>query len=79
MRDKWDEKRGAKTYGEITIENALAVLTATYTPPHERAAWGLDNAVEESRTIQENQFFLHGSSPRIPRIQNQTPEQINKL
>lgn len=27
MRDKWDEKRGTKTYGELTIEKALSPST----------------------------------------------------
>jgi hypothetical protein len=33
MRDKWDEQRGANTYGERTIESALATVTEFYTPP----------------------------------------------
>jgi hypothetical protein len=32
LRDKWDEKRGAQTYGERTIAEALARQTAHYTP-----------------------------------------------
>lgn len=30
MRDKWDERHGSKTYGEITIDNAIAGLNKTY-------------------------------------------------
>ena len=33
MRDKWDERHGAKTYGEMTIEGATGITTETYTPP----------------------------------------------
>ncbi len=32
MRDKWDKKRGAKTYGEITIGRACANCVETYEP-----------------------------------------------
>ena len=33
MRAKWDEKRGAKTYGGKTIRRAIAHVTKTYEPP----------------------------------------------
>jgi putative DNA primase/helicase len=33
MREKWDERRGAETYGERTIGTAIAGCTQTYTPP----------------------------------------------
>jgi putative DNA primase/helicase len=32
MRDKWDEKHGARTYGQITIDKALATITQQYQP-----------------------------------------------
>ncbi len=32
MRDKWDEKRGEKTYGRITVENAIKMCSDTYKP-----------------------------------------------
>lgn len=32
-REKWDERRGAATYGELTIEKALSGVTTFYTPP----------------------------------------------
>lgn len=32
MRPKWDERHGAQTYGEMTIDEAIRV-TPTYTPP----------------------------------------------
>jgi len=31
-RDKWDEQHGLQTYGQITIESAIANCTAVYTP-----------------------------------------------
>jgi putative DNA primase/helicase len=40
MREKWDEKHGAKTYGEMTIDKALATVTAQYRPrrPSQKSA-----------------------------------------
>ncbi|KXO14530.1 nucleoside triphosphatase, D5 family [Clostridiales bacterium KA00134] len=32
FRDKWDENRGGKTYGEITIEKAISSLKDVYKP-----------------------------------------------
>jgi putative DNA primase/helicase len=32
QREKWDEKHGAKTYGRMTIDNALAKVTKQYRP-----------------------------------------------
>lgn len=54
MRSKWDERRGAQTYGESTIATAIASGGPLYRPPdsqyereeatkrlrHERKAWG---------------------------------------
>lgn len=33
MRDKWDENRGGRTYGEMTIDRALDGVEETYTAP----------------------------------------------
>lgn len=38
MREKWDEKRGGKTYGEMTIEKAIKDCRAVYNPTGGRAA-----------------------------------------
>jgi predicted transcriptional regulator len=35
-REKWDEKRGEKTYGEITIDEAFRGRTEFYTPPRQK-------------------------------------------
>lgn len=32
FREKWDEKRGARTYGQMTIETAIADCQQTYSP-----------------------------------------------
>lgn len=33
MREKWDERRGAKTYGQMTIDKAIENTRDTYRPP----------------------------------------------
>lgn len=33
MRDKWDERRGAQTYGEMTVQRAVALCSEGYTEP----------------------------------------------
>ena len=42
MRDKWDSKRGDTTYGEMTIQKAIAGCTDFYNPNHIRV-----NAAED--------------------------------
>lgn len=36
MRDKWDEKRGSETYGEITLKKAISGTKETLNPSTER-------------------------------------------
>ena len=38
MRDKWDQRHGASTYGEMTIRNAINHCTAFYEPQGGRAS-----------------------------------------
>ena len=38
MRPKWDEKRGTHTYGQITIDKALANCTKYYSPTTDKTA-----------------------------------------
>ncbi len=40
MRDKWDEKHGAKTYGQMTVDKALEHVTEQYRPrsPSQKSA-----------------------------------------
>lgn len=44
MRPKWDEKHGPKTYGQITIDNALQKVTGQYRPrrPTQKSLAGED-------------------------------------
>lgn len=52
MRDKWDHKRGAYTYGERTMLAALSAQTAQYTPPHLGTGHGLPRLRRSLRPIQ---------------------------
>lgn len=36
FREKWDKKRGSKTYGELTIEKALSSVSETYSSRKEK-------------------------------------------
>src|ERR1039458_9174150 len=38
MREKWDERHGQSTYGELTIATALAGRTEFYEPPRKAHA-----------------------------------------
>lgn len=38
MRDKWDERRGAETYGEMTIRKAINTNTSVYQEPQRPTA-----------------------------------------
>lgn len=38
FRDKWDENRGARTYGQMTIEKAIADCQDTYAPRRPKVA-----------------------------------------
>ena len=41
MRDKWDEKHGAATYGVITIQKAIAGCTQSYDPSNSAGSYSL--------------------------------------
>lgn len=45
MRDKWNRKTGASTYGAITIENALKIVKAQYDPSYYKSNAQEDFAV----------------------------------
>ncbi|TMT85814.1 hypothetical protein E2L06_04090 [Haloterrigena sp. H1] len=47
IRDKWDEDRGDKTYGERTISNAIANCSEVYEPPEEPEEGHLYSPIRE--------------------------------
>lgn len=53
FRDKWDENRGGKTYGEITIEKAISSLKDVYKPISR-----IDPSIELDLSIEKLIFFL---------------------
>lgn len=52
MREKWDEKRGSETYGEITLKKAISGTKETLNPSTERLI-----KIKESDFVAEN--FAH--------------------
>ncbi|WP_227357682.1 phage NrS-1 polymerase family protein [Haladaptatus salinisoli] len=51
MRDKWDEDRGSKTYGELTIDEALKGRTDFYDPSQVATTDGGTAAVSASESF----------------------------
>ena len=47
MREKWDERRGGSTYGERTIEAAIAAQEAYYIPPTASGEQFVENGMDE--------------------------------
>jgi hypothetical protein len=60
MRDKWDEKRGEKTYGQMTIDNALEKVTQQWRPGSQRVPDQDGECVERKilRTFTNEQLGL---------------------
>lgn len=56
MREKWDELRGAKTYGQMSIEKAIADCKNVYDPKYKSANSDFDIILneEENRKIPDN-------------------------
>jgi len=61
LRDKWDEARGAQTYGQRTIDNALTVVTEYYN-------W--------SRLLGDGQAKLIGDIRLVPKSSKRTASKI---
>jgi len=51
MRDKWDEKRGERTYGQITIDKAIAGTREGYT-----GSWQTEATKNAQETIHRSSF-----------------------
>ena len=56
MRDKWDRMTGDRTYGQITIRNAIASTAEIYTPINDSSAEDDFEDIEE-KTGQEHLMF----------------------
>ena len=58
MREKWDEKHGAKTYGEITIEKAVNNQQSHYDPNYYRSRAVDDFKIEISNGKQDSEALF---------------------
>lgn len=54
MRPKWDELRGAKTYGQISIEKAIANCENIYDPNYKRINGYVININQDEQKIPDN-------------------------
>ena len=70
MRDKWDARRGATTYGAQTIERALEGCTEFYDPRRQRAASGAATGKPASRDT--NRCSIERTDSRSGRKPGQT-------
>ena len=65
MRDKWDRRTGDRTYGEITIRNAIASATEIYRPVKTESVANAEddfrnldiNAIQEERDRREKEGY----------------------
>jgi putative DNA primase/helicase len=53
MRGKWDSKRGAQTYGQITIERAIELTQDVYDPTHAQSD-AIRAAMDAAQSLQPN-------------------------
>lgn len=53
IREKWDELRGAKTYGQISIEKAIAGCKKVYDPNYKSANADFDIILNEEFTVKD--------------------------
>ncbi len=60
MREKWNENRGGKTYGEITIEKAIAGTSSTYEPGYNSQA--VKQAKPDEKPIETHTLFTYLSN-----------------
>ena len=53
MRSKWDERRGNRTYGQMTIQEAISQCEEVYTPSEGRALTWEEVTAQEVTGVQE--------------------------
>ena len=56
MRDKWDRMTGDRTYGQITIRNAIASTSEIYTPIFDTSAEDDFEALDDEGTEEHASF-----------------------
>ena len=63
MRDKWDSKRGATTYGWITIDTAIRDTQEVWTPGNGRAARQVDDQARGATVVDTAKPAQQTASP----------------
>jgi putative DNA primase/helicase len=93
MRDKWDEKHGASTYGQMTIKKAIEGTTEFYTPSSKTIDTGTTtgtfapmnrnrqprNVVEDLKMWIENAYGNFTSSQIYNDLNINAPDDKNKI
>ncbi len=68
-RDKWDEKRGDQTYGEITLQRAIDTCTNEFIPPQSDDDFNL-YILEDSVQEVKKEVFSHDDTGNAERLKN---------
>src|SRR5262249_51935150 len=58
MRDKWDERHGEQTYGQLTIARALETVTAQYRPRDNGASRGARRVATSTEDDERPQILI---------------------
>ena len=66
-RPKWDEKRGSKKYGEITIENAISSCSNVYSKKFKKEDYSVDEKTGEVKYVSTKKYDLNdtGNAKRV--------------
>lgn len=74
MRDKWDEVHGSKTYGQMTIDRAIADATEFYVPSIQRTGGEATKRKYKAPSLNQWVIDSHGKLWKVPEKGN--PRQI---
>lgn len=66
MREKWDEAHGSKTYGQMTIDRAIADATEFYVPSIQRTGGKVTKKKFKAPSINQWVIDAHGKLWKVP-------------
>src|SRR5699024_9730758 len=68
MRDKWDTKRGATTYGELTIDKAIEGCQNEFVPSSDEPLFFVEDMDTKPVKTNNNKFFTYDDTGNAERI-----------
>lgn len=74
MRDKWDRMTGDRTYGQITIRNAIASTSEIYTPIADSSAEDDFESIEEDEETEQHAGFCPDLSRLTTTLDEMKPQ-----